>query len=306
MPINNKRQVDLILMGVAIAWGSTYLAVKTLAKDMPVLPLLASRFLITFIALGLIALFQRKPFTKYELIIGLALGCTQALILYFEAVGVTKTSATNGGLIISLAIILTPIAEGVYSKNWLPPKFFIATFIAFVGVALLVSSHGFRTPNFGDLIFLLAAFLRALHVTAIGHSIKDRPVNTLRLTLVQSMTCALIYSLSAGRSLPKSIAHFTQNDWQGLLYLSLICTVFAFFAQTWAIRHTSPSRASLLLGTEPVWAVVIAMVFGGENLAAIGAIGAIGALLILSGTYFGEKVELAHRKSEGMKIFEST
>jgi hypothetical protein len=45
------------------------------------------------------------------------------------------------------------------------------------------------------------------------------------------------------------------------------------------------------------------MVFGGENLAAIGA---IGALLILSGTYFGEKVELAHRKSEGMKIFEST
>lgn len=294
MSETSKRQVDAILMGVAIAWGSTYLAVKTLSKDMPVMPLLASRFLITCAALGLIALFQRKAFSKFEIIIGIVLGSSQAFILYLEAFGVTKTSATNGGLIISLAIILTPIAEGVYSKNWLPKGFFVATLVAFVGVALLVSSHGFRTPNIGDFVFLIAAFIRALHVTAIGHSVKGRHVDTLRLTLMQSLTCALIYFIASGGSLPKAISSFSSSDWYGLLYLSLICTVFAFFAQTWAIRHTSASRASLLLGTEPVWAVVVAMAFGGEKLAFIGA---IGALLILGGTFYGEKIEVKHRES---------
>ena len=34
-------------------------------------------------------------------------------------------------------------------------------------------------------------------------------------------------------------------------------TVFAFLAQTWAVQNSSASRASLLLGTEPVWAVAV-------------------------------------------------
>ncbi len=46
--------------------------------------------------------------------------------------------------------------------------------------------------------------------------------------------------------------------WAGLLFLSVFCTLFAFFVQMWAVRRTSPSRVSLLLGTEPLWAAAAA------------------------------------------------
>jgi drug/metabolite transporter (DMT)-like permease len=42
--------------------------------------------------------------------------------------------------------------------------------------------------------------------------------------------------------------------------------VFAFFAQNWALRHSSPSRVALLTGTEPVWGALFALAWLGESL----------------------------------------
>ncbi|MEN9955176.1 MAG: hypothetical protein RLZZ41_840, partial [Actinomycetota bacterium] len=52
-------------------------------------------------------------------------------------------------------------------------------------------------------------------------------------------------------------------------------------------------RSSLLLATEPIWAVVIAVIFGGETLALLGIIGA--AVIIIS-TYIGQGIETRHRE----------
>ena len=60
----------------------------------------------------------------------------------------------------------------------------------------------------------------------------------------------------------------------------------------WAIRKTSSSRASLLLGTEPVWAVVVGLTLGGEKLLLLGF---IGAALIIGSTYVGQEIELKSR-----------
>jgi drug/metabolite transporter (DMT)-like permease len=71
-------------------------------------------------------------------------------------------------------------------------------------------------------------------------------------------------------------------------FLVLLCTVFGFFAMMWGIRRTSASRIALLQGTEPVWAVFIAMLFGGEQL---NWIGAVGAVLIIGSCYWGLGIE---------------
>jgi drug/metabolite transporter (DMT)-like permease len=76
------------------------------------------------------------------------------------------------------------------------------------------------------------------------------------------------------------------------VYLALFCSVFAFLAQTWAVQRTSASRASLLLGTEPVWAVAAGLALGGEHLTALTA---LGAAMMVAGTYWGQSVERAHR-----------
>lgn len=65
-----------------------------------------------------------------------------------------------------------------------------------------------------------------------------------------------------------------------------MCTLFAFFVQMWAVRRTSPSRVSLLLGTEPLWAAVIGVAAGGDR---PGLLGAAGAVLVLIGTTWGRQ-----------------
>lgn len=71
--------------------------------------------------------------------------------------------------------------------------------------------------------------------------------------------------------------------------------MFAFLAQTWAVQHSSASRASLLLGTEPVWAVAAGIGLGGEQFTVLAA---LGAALMVAATYWGQAIERAHRTIE--------
>ena len=57
-------------------------------------------------------------------------------------------------------------------------------------------------------------------------------------------------------------------------------------------RSTSAARASILMGTEPVWALLVGVVVAGE---AIGPLGAVGAALIVAAGYAGQAIERRHR-----------
>ncbi|TFC95666.1 EamA family transporter [Cryobacterium sinapicolor] len=292
-----RYRIDAVLLLVALVWGGSYLAAKILTEQASVGAVLSLRFLVAALALLLIwALSRPRRPTRTELAVGGLLGLTQAAILWLETAGVAVTSATNAGLIISLTIILTPILESVAARNWLPRSFFVAAVLAVVGVALLVSGNGFRTPNPGDLLMLAAALVRALHVTMVGRLTRadsaGRRPGTLTITLVQAAVGALVFTAADAPGTLQAIGAFGPAAWLGVLYLGLACSVFAFLAQTWAIRHTSAARASLLMGTEPVWAVLVGVSLGSERL---GLVAVLGAGLIIAGTSWGQRVEQGHR-----------
>jgi len=260
---------------------------------------LSLRFLLTSLGMAAIWSFKRSAFSKKEVLLGLTLGTIQALIIYCETAGVSRTTATNAGLIISLAIVMTPVMESIASKNWLPPKFFAATVVAVVGVLLLVSNKGFSAPNLGDWLMLAAATIRAFHVTAMGHMTQGKNYSSVNITLLQSIACALIFTALSGTRTFSLTRQLPAHQWYGLFFLSGLCGVFAFLATLWAIRQTSSSRASLLLGTEPVWAVIVGTILGGESLTVMGV---FGALLIISSTSFGQKIESRHRTNQALPI----
>ena len=68
--------------------------------------------------------------------------------------------------------------------------------------------------------------------------------------------------------------------WQATAYLVLGCTVFAFFAQNWALKHIAPTRVALLTSSEPVFGALFAVLWLGEGLSAVGWLG--GALIVLA------------------------
>lgn len=290
-----RFRVDLLLLLVAASWGSTYLVAKELVTPDSVVALMAVRMLLSAAIMAAIVAARRNRLTKAELRVGVVLGCLLASVFTFETFGIAHTSATNAGLIISLTIVFTPILESITSRRRLPGRFFLAAVLAVVGVALLAGNGAFSPPNLGDLLVLVAAVVRAVHVTSMHKLSAHRPMDSLHLTTVQLATCAALFSVASlfvGDSIPQYLSQLDPGRGMLFLYLVLACTVFAFFIQTWAVRRTSPSRVSLLLGTEPIWAAIIGITIAQDDVTLAGY---LGIALILVGTAWGRSVEQQHR-----------
>ncbi|MFD7613303.1 DMT family transporter [Streptomyces sp. NPDC059828] len=297
------RRTDAVLLLVAIVWGSSYLAAKTATSAHPVLIVLFARYAISVLTcLALVAARPRhrprsghrpRRLTRNEARAGTLLGLTQAAVLVLETYGVAHTSAANAGLIISLTVVLTPLLDRSAPGGRLPPRFFAAAGVCVLAVGLLMGTTGLHAPRIGDLLMLAAAVVRAAHVALVGRLSAGRDLRPLQLTTCQTAigtALFLPYACTSGGL--ADLAHAPAGDWLQLVHLALFCSVFAFLAQTWAVQRTSASRASLLLGTEPVWAVTIGMVVGGERL---GVLTATGAALMVAGTYWGQSIERTHR-----------
>jgi drug/metabolite transporter (DMT)-like permease len=288
-----SRRTDLVLVLVAAVWGSSYLAAKVATSAAPVVIVLFLRYALSAVACAALVLSrpQAGALTREECRFGVLLGLTQAAVLVLETYGVAHTSAANAGLIISLTIVLTPLIDGTSRKSRPPASFFAAAAVCVLGVMLLVSATGLRAPGGGDFLMIAAAVVRAFHVSLLGRFTVGRSVRPLQLTLVQAAVGTLVLGVGGLRQMP-AIAHLPASTWAVLGYLALACSVFAFLAQTWAVQRTSASRASLLLGTEPVWAVAVGIVLGGEHLTLVASIGAV---LVVAGAYGGQRIERRHR-----------
>lgn len=284
--------VDLALVGVAVVWGSSYLAAKTLVTPETAYPMLVIRFAIAATALAALLAPRLRSVTRAEVFAGSVFGALLAVILAFETLGVIRTSASNAGLIIALTMVLTPLMDRRGSGRRLPVSFLCATAVAVTGVAVLTQTGaGFSAPNSGDVLIIGAAFARAVHVTVIARMSADRLLDSGRVTLVQLLVVAAVFGAISGRDglgVAAVAARMTATDWLLMVYLALCCTVFAFLVQMWAVRRTSPSRVSLLLGTEPIWAAVTGVALAGD---AVTVAGVVGAILILSGTNWARRIE---------------
>jgi drug/metabolite transporter (DMT)-like permease len=295
MPV--ARRTDAVLFLVALVWGSSYLAAKTAAGALPVTTVLFARYAISALACGaliasrLASRRRARRWTRAEVRAGALLGVTQATVLVLETYGVAHTSAANAGLIISLTIVLTPLLDRTARSRRLPRRFFVAVVLCVSAVGLLTSSTGLHSLRLGDALVLAAAVVRAAHVALVGRLAARHPMDPLHLTTVQTVVGSALFLAPALTRL-SDLAHSTAITWSQLIYLALFCSVFAFLAQTWAVQGTSASRASLLLGTEPIWAVMIGIMLGGERLTVWASLGAV---LMLAGTYWGQAIERIHR-----------
>ncbi|MFD4907194.1 DMT family transporter [Kitasatospora purpeofusca] len=287
---------DLPVLLVAVVWGSSFLAVQRVAEPDTVVAMLVLRFGLVLPVLGLFAWRALRRLRRAEWLGGAALGLVLGAIFLLETFGAVHTSATNAGLIISLTIVFTPLAESALARTPLPRPFLAAAGLAVVGIALLTGEGGLRAPSTGDLLVLGAAVVRTVNVLATARVKAIRETDTLAVTWVQLATATLVFAAVAPFVGPPPwtvAATYGPAQWGWLLHLTLLCTLFAFFVQMWAVRTTSPSRVSLLLGTEPLWAAVFGITLAGNHL---GPLALLGGALVLVGTEWGRRTASAPRR----------
>ncbi|MFV5993976.1 DMT family transporter [Streptomyces sp. NPDC056231] len=286
---------DLPVLLVAVVWGASYLAAKGITTTQTVIAVLVLRFVIVLPVLAATGWRRLRALSAAQWRGAGLLGLVLSGIFLVRTYGVVHTSATNAGLIISLTMIFTPLAEAAVTRVRPSRAFLAAAALSVAGVVLLTQGGGFTSPSVGDLLMLVAALARTLHVLLMARIKSVQDADSLSLTTVQLGSAVAVFALLAAApgtgASPWAVAsEFGVREWGGLLFLSVFCTLFAFFVQMWSVRRTSPSRVSLLLGTEPLWAAAAGIAIGGERL---GVLGLVGAVLVLAGTGWGRRAASA-------------
>lgn len=284
-----RRATDLGLLAVAAVWGSSYLATKEIATPDTVFALLGVRFALAAAVLTVLRCRRLAGLARAEAVSGIVGGILLAAVCVAETYGVTMTSASNAGLIMALTIVVTPMIQ----CHRVSRRFYLAAAIAVIGCGLLTQSAGLTAPRSGDVVIVIAALLRAVHVTVMARMTEANEIDSARTTLVQLGTVAavtLAVGAASGQSVPAMTAAFGAADWMLIGYLAVACTVFAFLMQLRALRTTSPARVSLLVGTEPLWAAVIGVAMAGDPVTGVGT---AGAALVVAGTTWGRTLSMS-------------
>jgi drug/metabolite transporter (DMT)-like permease len=163
---------DLMLLAVAVVWGTSYGVVKSALVFYPVLGLLAMRFGITFVILSP-TLRHLRAANARTLRGVLIAGALLLGIFLCETFGILLTRAANAAFLISLCVVLTPLVEWWLLKRRPSRIEWGAVALSLFG-AWLLAGDGALSFNPGDALILLAALLRALNVCVIGVGNGDR------------------------------------------------------------------------------------------------------------------------------------
>lgn len=286
-----KRMVtDLGVLGVAVVWGSTYVAMQWSGQFISVPSFLFLRFAIGALTITALSFKVWRGLTREEVSLGVLFGCLLFGILFLETAGVRYTLASNAGFLISLSVMLVPLIERFALQVRVSAGVYPVTVLSLVGCALLTLDHGFSVRS-GDLIILAAAVIRATQIVLFGSRAKGRDVSLLRVTAVELWVVALgglVLSLGQPVRSWHEVIGLPGDAWLVVVYLAVACTAFAFLTQLHAARVSSPTRVGLVLSTEPFFAAVFAVVLLDEHL---GPVQLIGGGLVLASAYLGRWLE---------------
>jgi drug/metabolite transporter (DMT)-like permease len=249
----------LLLLAVTAVWGSTFPMTKDVVAQLPVMDFLAVRFALAAVVVA--ALFPRslRGLSVSTVRRGVVLGLLYGVAQIAQTVGLQHTAASVAGFVTGMYVVCTPLLAAVLLSERLSATTWAAVPLATAGLAVL-SLRGVAL-GFGEGITLVAAVLYALHIVALGAW--STPREAIGISVVQLAVIALlgfVIGAPGGISLPQ-----TTGVWLQVVYMAVFAAGLALAAQTWAQAHLPPTRAAIIMCTEPVFAAVFAILIGGED-----------------------------------------
>jgi drug/metabolite transporter (DMT)-like permease len=284
---------DLVLMGVTLIWGTSFVVVRSALEDAPPLALLFWRFLLAaVIALACVA---TRPRPRAAIRDGLVLGAILALGMSLQVVGQAETTASKAAFLTGLAVVLTPFVAVLRTRRTPTLENGIGITLASFGFLLLTLPSAGGPVNRGDLFVGAGGVVFAFYGVELAE--RGGRHDALWLTAIQmSVTAAFALALSlllrlpALASLPAAALEARPLPMRGgfllsVVYLGSVCTVLAFIGWTWSQGRMSAVHGAIILALEPVFAALFAAWLLHERL---GPRGFAGGALVLAGIAVSE------------------
>jgi drug/metabolite transporter (DMT)-like permease len=273
-----RLRADLLLLLVAVIWGSAFAVQRVAVKDFDVFTFNGLRFLLAGVILLPLALRgERPPLDKKLWLAGLA-GVILFMAGGLQQAGLELTTAGNAGFITSLYVVFVPLILFIFWREKIGWVSWAAAGLAILG-SLLLSTAGRLQMGWGDVLELLGAVLWALHVILVGKVV--RRVGVLTLSAGQYLAAGvlnLVVSLVTGQSFGGLVA-----GWWVIAYVGILSTTIGYTLQVLGQKYAPPADAAILLSMEAVFAALFGFLFLAETLQPLQIVGCVlilGAILL--------------------------
>lgn len=272
---------EIALIGITLLWGATFLIVHIAVGHTGPLFFVGIRF----VSAGLLSLivFRQalRGLTKKELFAGSIIGVTIFLGYALQTYGLQSISSSTSAFLTALYVPMVPLLQWLVMRR--PPRAmtWAGIGLAFVGLICLAGPEAWHVGlGSGEVATLLSAAAIAAEIILIGRVAKE--VNSSRIAVVQLMVGGLLsFAMMpvAGENIPAFswtwlIAGLGLGVASALIQLTMNC----------AQKSVSPSRATIIYASEPIWAGIISRV-AGDRLAPLAL---VGAFFIIAGVLVSE------------------
>ena len=283
----------LTAIGTIFLWGTTFIATKKLLGDFSPVDILIFRFLIGYIALWILHP-KRLPLQSRKVELMLAGAGLSGVTLYFlfENTALTYTLASNVGVIVSIAPLLTAILASLFlGEKKLTVQFIIGFIVAIAGIILIGYNGSFilKLNPLGDILACLAAVMFASY-SIIMRKISEYGINIFDITK-RMFFYGLLFMLPAVLWMdfdPDVTRLANVSNLIYMLFLGLGASALCYASWNWAVGVLGPVKTTIYIYMVPVVTIVSAAILLGERLTWVSI---SGACLTLAGLYISQKKE---------------
>lgn len=268
------------LVSAAFLFGVTFPLVHDALDDVTPFAYLVARFAIAILVLApfAIAIARRRHDDRRVLV---RVGIVAGVLLFggyaTQTVGLQYTSPATSAFVTGLYVMFTPMVEALVRRAWPPRPVVGSALLATVGLYLLTGAdvHLGR----GELLTLACAVSFAIWIVYQGrYAARLHPIP---FTTLQMCTLVVIGVPAMAR---QGVGDLTGLAWFAIAFTGIACSAVALSLQLWGQKRIPPTRAALILLSEPVFAGV-ASFLDGERL---GAVEWLGAAVILAAIAWSE------------------
>lgn len=260
-----------MMHGIIFIWGFTGVLGKAL-QDLSSATIVFYRMLIGFVVIGLFLIFSGKGLIISKKMLfkttGIGLLIAAHWITFFQSIHLSNVSFAL--IFFSTAALFTSFLEPLLMKKKFAPSELIMGIVVVLGISIIAyDSLATDRPDLGAntnyplaiVYAITSAFLASTFSILNAILVKDG--DAVKITFFELMTGCIFIGVIYGSLGLLNAETLTINGYQfGLLaILGVICTGFAFYVGVWLMRHITPFTMNLSVNMEPIYAIIIALIW---------------------------------------------
>ena len=225
------------------------------------------RFLIAFIAIAILILYQSKfCFLKY-LSIGRSLILGALISIYFITMfeGLKTASSTSMAVVFTLTPLLAGFFDLIFSNRVMSKKVWITVVVAAVGALWIIFDGNIQNfinfkVGYGEKLFFIGCICHALYAALIPKFNNGEPA------IIQTFGTLISGIIILGLFSNKEIIYHSWIDFPvivllTILYLAIFATAASFFLIQYSAVRLSSIKVMAYTYAVPIWVVLLQIIF---------------------------------------------